>query len=102
MHRFWEPIVKPIFEILKPTRVLEIGGGYGEHSEKIIRYCQEKGGKLDLIDTIARPVFIELQKQHKDVFNFYCATSLQALPEQACPDIALIDGDHNYYTVFKE
>ncbi|MCC6932940.1 MAG: glycosyltransferase [Deltaproteobacteria bacterium] len=102
MYRFWDAIIKPILEVVEPRQILEIGGGFGKHSRLLSNYCHRYGSKICLIDTVAQPEFIALAEENSDVFSFIQNTSLSAISEVPLPDIVMIDGDHNYYTVFNE
>lgn len=58
----------------------------------------------EFVEVLALPDFDvdALEAEHPGRFVFYRATSLEALPRVGRIDAALIDGDHNWYTVISE
>ena len=44
----------------------------------------------------------ELESRHDDALRFHRGLSLDVLPTIETPDVVLIDGDHNWYTVYHE
>jgi len=103
MIRHWKRHVLPIIECVKPRRLIEIGADWGWTTREVIAWCQANGGHLDVIDPSPRPeLHEELAKFSKEHYTYHPLKSLQAIPQLLTPDVALIDGDHNWYTVFNE
>ncbi|RSK28670.1 glycosyltransferase [Bacillus sp. HMF5848] len=101
MNRFWEVIIKPIFEAHNVKDVVEVGSQYGKNTKQLLEYISEKEGQLFCIDPA--PLFdtVEFEKEYSN-FKFYKELSLSALPLIENYDAVLIDGDHNWYTVYNE
>ena len=53
------------------------------------------------IDPAPKPALVELAAE-RQVLELIRRTSLEALPEIDLPDVVVIDGDHNYWTVTEE
>jgi GT2 family glycosyltransferase/glycosyltransferase involved in cell wall biosynthesis len=102
MQRFWEPVIEPIFEIVQPKYVVEIGSDYGYNTEKILGYCMRSKAKLHVIDPLPKYDADEWQERYGEYLVFHKELSLDALPSIDGFDAVLIDGDHNWYTVFNE
>lgn len=102
MNRFWEPIILPILNEIKAEHIVEIGCCKGENTKKILKYCFEQEAKLSVIDPSPKVNIDKLKEQHGGYFNFYKDLSLNALPSIKDYDVVLIDGDHNWYTVYNE
>ena len=102
MHRFWESFTKPIFDIIKPTVIVEIGSDRGENTHHLVAYCGTHGCTVHAIDP--EPGFNpdDWKPRYGDRFVFYKELSLTALPKILSYDVVLLDGDHNWYTVFHE
>jgi hypothetical protein len=102
MNRFWDRYIKPIFETVQPGRVLEIGADRGWNTRNILAYCRATGAKADIVDPAPRPALHEVLAGYREEHTFHCLKSIQAIPGLEAPDLALIDGDHNWYTVYQE
>jgi hypothetical protein len=103
MIRHWKRHVLPAIEAIKPRRILEIGADWGWNTREILAYCRTSGCRADIVDPAPRPeLHDELAKFSSELYHYHPLRSLQAIPQLLTPDIALIDGDHNWYTVFHE
>lgn len=102
MTRFWERFIKPIIETAKAKTLVEIGADFGWNTRNILAYCRETGAHVDVIDPAPQPqlhgVLAQFDKEH----TYFPMKSVDAIPVISAPDIALIDGDHNWHTVFTE
>jgi hypothetical protein len=103
MNRFWPRYIQPIFEVAQPRRIMEIGAEFGWNTRQILGYCRTTGAHADIIDPTPLPSLREeLAKFGPAEYRFLPLKSLAAIPQLESPDIALIDGDHNWATVFSE
>lgn len=102
MFAYWSTFVEPVLKIVKPSVIVEIGSEGGWNTEKILEFCRDTGGGCHVIDP--QPVgrtdeLAELLSRwavcHQDL-------SLNVLPNLSDGDLFLIDGDHNWYTVYHE
>ncbi len=102
MNRFWGPVIKPILLSMRLNNIIEIGAYKGETTIQLLNYCQKTGGTLRIIDPL--PLFDEgaLNKLYKGYYQLYKKTSLEVLPMLKDYEVVLIDGDHNWYTVYYE
>lgn len=102
MYPFWDSIIKPLFEALQPREIVEIGADYGHNTRNILTYCKKTDSRAHIIDPQPKfdpEVFF---KEYEGVVTFYQSMSLNALPLIDHMDAVLIDGDHNWYTVYNE
>ncbi|GLQ48036.1 hypothetical protein GCM10007862_30870 [Dyella lipolytica] len=103
MNRFWHRYIRPLIDIAQPSRILEIGADSGWNTRNILEYCQAKGAQADIVDPAPRPSLHEVLKQYSaDHYRYYPLKSIAVIPQLLTPDIALIDGDHNWATVYSE
>jgi GT2 family glycosyltransferase/glycosyltransferase involved in cell wall biosynthesis len=102
MHRLWSSLVEPILTRLQPSVVVEIGIGAGANTRNLLAFCRARGAVCHAVDP--SPAFdVEVcARTFGDAFVFHRARSLEALPAIGAADAVLIDGDHNWYTVFHE
>lgn len=103
MNRFWPRYIQPIFDVVQPRQVVEIGAEFGWNTRHILAYCRAHGARADIIDPVPLPALLEeLAQFGPDEYRLLPLKSLAAIPQLQAPDIALVDGDHNWATVFHE
>jgi len=100
MAEFW-PIIQPCLVRAEVTTVVEIGAEFGGMSNKLAEHCAAAGGLLTSIDPSPKEEFITWAKGN-DAVRHVASPSLEALPQLHAADAWVIDGDHNYYTVYSE
>ncbi|HEX8414204.1 MAG TPA: class I SAM-dependent methyltransferase [Sphingomicrobium sp.] len=83
------------------TNVVEIGAEFGGMSQLLADFTAERGGTLTSIDPCVKPEFTAWLSQNPSV-RHVAQPSLDAIPSQGGVDAWIVDGDHNYYTVYHE
>ncbi len=101
MFPFWEIAIAPVIDAVGPRRIVEIGVRHGQTTRLILDRLAADA-ELHIIDP--EPDF---EPSAFPVANgarciLHRATSHDALADLAPVDVALIDGDHNWYTVYHE
>jgi hypothetical protein len=81
---------------------VEIGSYTGGNTRNILEFCQRSNAKLHVIDPAPKYDASAWQKQYGHHLVLHKDLSLNALPLIDEFDMVLIDGDHNWYTVFNE
>lgn len=102
MHPFWETIIEPVLLELGARALVEVGCAEGLNTKKLLRYCRDRGGVLHAVDPAPRFDAQALSAEFGDVFRLHRALSLDVIPSIVPADAVLLDGDHNWYTVFHE
>lgn len=102
MQRFWASVMEPIFGILHPKVIVEIGSDLGGNTANLLDYAHEHDATLHVIDPAPGYDAAAWEREHAGTLVFHEALSLDALPQIESFDAVLIDGDHNWYTVFNE
>lgn len=102
IFRFWDTIIEPVLKKLQPAGIVEIGCEYGKNTRSLVEFCVRHGATLYAIDPVPRFDVAAWEQQYGDHFVFYQSLSLNAIPLVDRFDVVLIDGDHNWYTVFHE
>ena len=108
MNGFWELLTRPALDALAARapvgvrEIVEIGSEGGRNTRHLLDWCSSRGARLHVIEP--EPVYDPetLARDFPDSFVFHHATSLEILPKLGRIDAALIDGDHNWYTVYHE
>jgi hypothetical protein len=102
MIKLWRKVIRPIIDAAGAKSIMEIGAEAGTSTKVLLRYVREKNGHLYCIDPVPDFDYEEFKSNNKDVLTFYKDLSLNVLPCHQRFDVAMIDGDHNWYTVYNE
>jgi hypothetical protein len=102
MHRFWTRYIKPIVETVSPERILEVGAEFGWNTRKLLEYCRENGVHLDVVDPVPHEALLDAFVGHNYEFTYHPLKSLEAIPNLPPAELVLLDGDHNWFTVYNE
>jgi hypothetical protein len=103
MNRFWHRYIKPIIETVQPGRILEIGADSGANTRNVLEYCRSTGARADIVDPAPKPSLHDVLAQFgPNEYRYFPLKSIAAIPQLDTPDVALIDGDHNWATVYSE
>ncbi|MDH2997510.1 hypothetical protein A1D22_07215 [Pasteurellaceae bacterium LFhippo2] len=102
MKNFWEIAIKPSIEQLAPTHIIEIGSDKGFNTRKVLSYCIENNCRFTAIDPFPQFDYQTMEKESNGLFKMVTDLSLNVLKDLEPADVALIDGDHNWYTVYNE
>jgi len=102
LHASWESIIEPLIKSCDPHIVVEIGTGTAALTRKLLPYCSQHGAILHSVDPEPDCDIEELTKQYGSTFIFHRDFSFSVLSKIGSCDVVLIDGDHNWYTVYNE
>ncbi|MGZ4680930.1 MAG: TylF/MycF/NovP-related O-methyltransferase, partial [Acidimicrobiales bacterium] len=101
MFPFWELAVAPVLDAVNARRVVEIGALRGENTVLMLDRLGPDT-ELHVIDPVPDFDPVEHAKQFGGQYVFHQDLSVNVLGQLPPMDAALIDGDHNWYTVFNE
>jgi cephalosporin hydroxylase len=101
MFPLWDVAIRPLLHAARVRRVVEIGALRGETTVKMLNDLGPDA-ELHVIDPVPDFDPTEHEKQFPGRYVFHEALSLDVLPTLEPVDAALIDGDHNWYTVYNE
>lgn len=100
MRRLHCSVVRPLLEAVDAREILEVGADDGGHTDLLQACCREVGGRLTVVDPEPG------ERLHgvldETVTTLHLVPSRDVLSTLPTPDVALIDGDHNYFTVQRE
>lgn len=98
----FDKIIFALLERTGPRGVLEIGSETGVFSRRLLDRAARTGTRLTTIEPQPAPELIE-EARRSATFHLVVGYSLPFLEEHGCDaEFVLIDGDHNYFTVFNE
>jgi hypothetical protein len=102
MKKFWKSIIEPLFKAAQPAVIVEIGSEEGINTLDLLKYCRCHRSTLYVIEPEPHFDVTAFQKQFGEHLIFLQDISLNVLSQIPQFDAVLIDGDHNWYTVFHE
>jgi len=102
MHRYWETLIRPTLSMIHVKDILEIGTESGKNTNNLLGYCRENNATLYSVDPVPGFDVESFKREGGGHFQFFQSLSLNAIPLVDRFDLVLIDGDHNWYTVYHE
>jgi hypothetical protein len=102
MLAFWPDIIRPLFDAIEPRSIVEIGSEAGRTTRLLLEFACRYGGVVNSIDPGPSFDVAAWQKEFGENFVFHRLPSLVGLCGIDRMDVVLIDGDHNWFTVFNE
>ncbi|KJC61301.1 hypothetical protein UP10_09645 [Bradyrhizobium sp. LTSPM299] len=81
--------------------IVEIGAEYGGMSTLLVEHCRARDGQFTTIDPAPKREFQDWLATNPDIRHL-AKTSLDAFGELDAADAWVVDGDHNWYTVYHE
>jgi glycosyltransferase involved in cell wall biosynthesis len=102
MYRLFDAAIRPLLDAVEPSSIIEVGSDNGYSTQLLAEWCRDAGALLHSIDPLPKYDVESWKARWGDVITFHAALSLQALTDIGHADVVLIDGDHNWYTVFHE
>ena len=102
MNRFWTSYINPLIEAAAPARIVEVGAEFGWNTEKLLGYCRAHRCALDVVDPMPHPALHQVLAKFPYEHRYHPLKSIDALPILPPADLILLDGDHNWFTVYTE
>ena len=102
MVRIWGKLIRPLVDTLPVRTMVEVGAEKGLSTEVLARYMRSRKGMLHSIDPEPGFDADNLLQEYSGHLTFHRDLSLNVIPSLPRFDVGLIDGDHNWYTVFNE
>jgi hypothetical protein len=99
---FWPTVVRPVLEAAEPTTLVEVGAAGGHNTRNLLDFARERGARVHVIDPVPGFDVEELERTYGERLVFHRCKSHEILREIEAPDVVLIDGDHNWFTVYHE
>ena len=100
MSEFSDTILKAL-EIAGADRIAEIGAEFGGMSQMLADFTQARDGALYSIDPAPKAEFLDWAADNGHV-NHIAKPSLSAFDDLSDIDAWVVDGDHNWFTVYHE
>jgi hypothetical protein len=88
-------------DAVAPRSVIEVGAYAGDVTRLLLEWAAKSETEIWAVDPSPRPGLVRLAGENP-ALKLIRETSTEALRHLPQPDAAIIDGDHNYYTVGEE
>jgi len=103
MFPFFESTIRPLLDEIRPLRtVVEVGAEAGQHTNRLLPYLRARGAHLHVIDPVPRFEVQRYNETFQSCSTLHVGLSHDVLPSIEEPDVVMLDGDHNWYTVIEE
>jgi hypothetical protein len=95
-------LMLPCLDAADVRSIVEVGAFAGDLTRVLVEWAQGAGARVAAVDPSPQPGLVALAEERPEL-DLIRETSLAALPAlPELPDAVVIDGDHNYFTVFEE
>jgi len=101
MYPFWDRVIWPILQAAGARRIVEIGALRGETTALMLERLGPDT-ELHVIDPVPEFDPAEHEQKFPGRYIFHRDVSHNVLPTLPAIDVALVDGDHNWFTVYHE
>jgi hypothetical protein len=102
MNRLWDPFLGDLTRAVRPRLLVEIGSEHGLLTAKLLDYSTIGDAVVHAVDPAPQFDVGEWSNRYGRHFEFHQVRSLEVLDEIHGVDMAFIDGDHNWFTVYHE
>ena len=94
------PEYRRLMDVLRITRIVEIGSEAGVNTQILLGYARSRGAKLVAVDPA--DVHFPFDAEKEPDFTFFRGTSAEFLAAPLPAEAVFLDGDHNYETVLAD
>lgn len=102
MKSFWNIFVHKALDLFDARSIVEIGSDDGLNTKNLLAFVKEKKAQLHVVDPAPKYIPNDFFEEHQGYSRYYKMLSLNFLASHDVCDAYLIDGDHNWYTVYNE
>jgi Methyltransferase domain len=102
VFHYWDSALLPLLEARLPKTVIEVGAWEGAHTRLLATWAAEHDAMVHVIDPMPQFDADAFTKEWAGHLEVHRDLSLNALTPIGPVDMILLDGDHNWYTVFNE
>jgi hypothetical protein len=102
MHPFFESAIEPLLDAAGARVVVEVGAERGRTTRLLLGWAARSGATVHSIDPAPSFDTARWELEVGGRLRVHVARSLDVLGSIADVDAALLDGDHNWYTVHSE
>ena len=94
-------VMIPSLDTVSARSIVEVGAYAGDLTGLLLQWAKGANAQVTAVDPFPQEELVELSEEHSEL-ELVRETSLDALKHLPLPDVLIIDGDHNYWTVTQE
>jgi Methyltransferase domain len=94
-------VLIPCLDAAGARSIVEVGAYAGDVTRLLLDWGRRSGARVWAVDPSPQDSLVRLADAHPEL-ELIREKSLDALRQVPLPDVVVIDGDHNYYTVSEE
>lgn len=96
-------VMLPCIAATEPTLLVEVGAYAGDLTRLLVDWAaiQDRQVRVLAVDPAPQDGLVVLDRERPEL-ELIRETSLEALPRIDLPEVVILDGDHNYWTVSEE
>ncbi len=94
-------LIVACLDAAEPRSIVEVGAYAGDLTGLLLQWAEPSGARVVAVDPAPKEQLTRLAEERPNL-ELVRATSHVALRSIELPDVVIIDGDHNYYTVREE
>lgn len=102
MSPYWQIVIRPLLDALGVRAVIEIGAAAGRMTVKLLEFAAERSAVVHVIDPAPAFDVADMTQRYGTYLRLHEARSHDVLHQIGPVDAILIDGDHNWFTVYGE
>ena len=94
-------VMIPCLDVVSARSIVEVGAYAGDLTGLLLQWAKGANAQVSAVDPFPQKELVQLSEENAEL-DLVRETSLEALKHIAMPDVMIIDGDHNYWTVSQE
>jgi hypothetical protein len=94
-------VLLALLDAVRAKSIAEVGAYAGDLTRLFLFWAEKSGAHVIAIDPSPQPELEQLERERGEL-ELIRETSFDAFEHITVPDVVVIDGDHNYYTVTEE
>lgn len=98
----WDSVIEPLLAALDNGPIVEVGAGAGETTRRLADFAAQRNLVLESIEPEPQFDVEAMERRFGHSFRLHRHRSHDALERIEPPAAAIVDGDHNWYTVYGE
>jgi hypothetical protein len=102
MRPFWRNVIRPFLMAFDAPVIVEVGAAAGKMTTLLLEFAASRRGTVHIIDPAPQFDADLFAERFGSCMELHKACSHSVLDDLPPADAVLIDGDHNWYTVYGE
>lgn len=94
-------LIVACLDAVRANTVAEVGAFAGDLTRLLVQWAAGSGARVLAVDPSPQEPLVRLAAESPQL-ELIRQTSIEAIPAIELPDVVVIDGDHNYFTVSRE